>query len=82
MTPDQNVAFKLNERERKNEAKKMAIEDGEPDAKNSRRKGRLTLNDAGIIGKAQKVINKPEFKDKGASKQTKLKDAFAKGVKP
>ena len=83
MTPDQNVAFKLNERERKKEAKRLAIEDGEPPQKQSRRKGKhLILHDVGIKGKAQKVINKLELKDKDASKQTKLKDAFAKGAKP
>ena len=45
----------------------MAIEDGEPDTKKSRRKGQLTLNDVGIKGNAQKVIHKLKDKDTDTS---------------
>ncbi len=40
------------------------------------------MNDVGIKGKVPKVIHKLELKEKDKSKQTKIKDAFAKGAIP
>ena len=61
----------------------LAIEDGEPPKKQIKRAAKQqTLNDVGFSGKAPKVINKLQQKEKDTSKQIKLKEAFAKGSKP
>jgi len=61
----------------------LAIEDGEPPKKQIKRAAKQqTLNDVGFSGKAPKVINKLQQKEKDKSKQTKIKDAFAKSSTP
>jgi hypothetical protein len=82
LTADQRLDILIQQTRVERQAGRLAIQDGEPDAKKSRRKGQLTLNEVGIKGSAQKVINKLELKGKDVSKQTKLKEAFAKGAKP
>ena len=76
LTADQTNIM-LSEHILKQQAGRLATQDGEPDAKKTRQ---LTLNEVGVKGSAPRVIKRPEpVKD---IKQTTLKDAFTKGAKP